>query len=314
MRQSLDLITAESINRPEVSRWHRRIKNRYNPPEGIALTVVLPCSAKKPYSTSRSHMAFKRAIKKGSRGKRALVHEVILTSPLGLVPRELETIFPASWYDVPVTGHWSPEEKEIARKLLANYMKKAGTRVMAHVDGAYKEICGSLGIPTTVNPIMSEEGLKELEDSVRKNLEEFEKGVKNEYPLISLRKVADYQFGPGAGELLFPQGTKARRIQIFYNKKQIATISPKTGLFSLSMEGGSRLKSHKRYHVELNFIPTTNSVFVVGIESADKDIRPGDEVIATFMGDVVGVGKSVLSGTEMTRAHKGLGISLRHRK
>ena len=38
------------------------------------------------------------------------VHQVIVTAPLGLVPRELEEIWPAANYDIPVTGEWDADE------------------------------------------------------------------------------------------------------------------------------------------------------------------------------------------------------------
>ena len=34
----------------------------------------------------------------------------MITSPLGLVPRDLEEVWPASHYDIPVTGDWSLDE------------------------------------------------------------------------------------------------------------------------------------------------------------------------------------------------------------
>ena len=49
--------------------------------------VLLPCSARKPYSLSRSHALFAGAV-------RDRAHELIVTSPLGIVPRELEPLLP----------------------------------------------------------------------------------------------------------------------------------------------------------------------------------------------------------------------------
>ena len=63
--------------------------------------MLLP---RKPYSSSRSHKAFRRAINHSS------AHEVIVTSPLGLVPRDLEEVWPAGHYDIPVTGDWTLDE------------------------------------------------------------------------------------------------------------------------------------------------------------------------------------------------------------
>ena len=77
---------------------------------------MLPCSAKKPYSTSRSYTRFRRAI--ASSGYSRIVHEVIVTSPLGIVPRELEMFYPAKDYDIPVTGHWDRDEVSFVQDLV----------------------------------------------------------------------------------------------------------------------------------------------------------------------------------------------------
>ncbi|MDM7934397.1 MAG: DUF5591 domain-containing protein [Methanothrix sp.] len=53
--------TAESLHRVEVTRFARRVLARYRPPRSDVL-VLLPCSARKPYSASRSHQLFAQAI------------------------------------------------------------------------------------------------------------------------------------------------------------------------------------------------------------------------------------------------------------
>lgn len=307
----MNLITNESLRRPEVIRWHRRIKERYTPPKGIGLTVVLPCSARKPYSNSKSHMLFQKYIRMGAKEKLGLVHEVILTSPLGLVPRELESVYPAAHYDVPVTGHWSKEEKDIAVELLADYMKKADTKLLGHVDGAYREICKELNIPLTRERILSRDSLQELEQKVSEALEEFVPQKRDKLELF--RKVCDFQFGKGSGEYLIPSNAAVKKYQIFVGGEQAAAVNPHSGFFVLSLLGGKLLKEYGKYLVEISFRPTTNSIFCIGIEKADEDIRPGDEVIALYEGRVVGVGKAMLNGEEIQEAKKGLAISLRHR-
>ena len=81
--------TSEALSRIEVVRFARRIQKRYTPPD-LEILVLFPCSARKPYSTSQSHQKFILALGK----YRKFVHEVILTSPLGIVPRELELTYP----------------------------------------------------------------------------------------------------------------------------------------------------------------------------------------------------------------------------
>ncbi|MFQ5974917.1 MAG: DUF5591 domain-containing protein [Candidatus Hydrothermarchaeales archaeon] len=308
------LITNESLRRPEVIRWHERIIQRYVPPEGIALAIILPCSARKPYSKSRSHRKFIKHIKRGAKGKLPLVHEVIMTSPLGIVPRELENVYPAKHYDVPVTGHWTYEEKEIAIRLLKDYIQKANARILAHVDGSYREICDSLHIPLTKENILSAESLNDLESKIKKTLEDFEVSKTIKRRIGDLKRLCDFQFGRGSSEHLISTNIRRKGYQIFSNDKQIASINPQTGYLALSIKGGELLRGFGSYIVSLSFRPETNNIFSIGIRDADPQVRPGDEVIVEYDGKVVGVGKAILNGNEMVRAIKGLAIVLRHRK
>ena len=61
---------------------------------------------------SQSHRRFRRNL------RHRPLHEVIVTAPLGLVPRELEELWPAGHYDIPVTGDWDREEIENIRSLV----------------------------------------------------------------------------------------------------------------------------------------------------------------------------------------------------
>jgi archaeosine synthase len=307
----MELITAESLNRPEVKRWHRRILERYTPPEGTAFTVFLPCSAKKPYSSSRSHRIFHEYIKKGAGKGYGHLQEVILTSPLGLVPRELEGVYPAAHYDVPVTGHWTGEERDMVGRLMEDYMKKAACPALAHVDGALREVCSDRGIPLTPEGCLSDGSLTALRQAVRDALKDLPPKKRN--PLKGLRKVADFQFGTGAGDLLFPQGTGIRRYRIFYEGKQTASIHPRDGLLSLTLKGAELLRPHNRYTVEVSFKPTSSSILAPGVEGADPEIRPGDDVLVIYKGEIAGVGRALLSGGEMVRARRGLAVAMRHR-
>ncbi|MDD5502298.1 MAG: DUF5591 domain-containing protein, partial [Candidatus Thermoplasmatota archaeon] len=52
----------ESIYRPEIERFRRRLVERYSKPESASILLLLPCSAKKPYSLSKSHQAFHEVV------------------------------------------------------------------------------------------------------------------------------------------------------------------------------------------------------------------------------------------------------------
>ena len=120
------------LHRPDVERWRRRISHRYAKPEGADILLLLPCSARKPYSDSQSHRQFREAIE--ASGVSVRVHELIVTSPLGLVPRELECAYPAKEYDVPVTGDWDADERAMLSKALTGYLKNNSyAAIVAHI-------------------------------------------------------------------------------------------------------------------------------------------------------------------------------------
>src|SRR5437660_10400567 len=110
----------ESLHRPEIVRFRRRIRERYRKPPSARVLLLLPCSARKPYSASRSPRRFRDAIL--ATANPSVVHEVIVTSPLGLIPRELERFHPARDYDIPVTGDWSRDEAAIVIEDLSAFL------------------------------------------------------------------------------------------------------------------------------------------------------------------------------------------------
>ena len=85
--------------------------------------------SKETLLSSRSHKAFRRAINHSS------AHEVIVTSPLGLVPRDLEEVWPAGYYDIPVTGDWTQDEINRVTKMLDSLVSKNQYRIIINHSG-----------------------------------------------------------------------------------------------------------------------------------------------------------------------------------
>src|SRR2546422_1809013 len=121
-----------ALTRPDVVRFRRFVSISYKKPPSPKVLLLLPCSARKPYAESRTHRRFREAIV--ASGSPAAIHEVIVTSPLGLVPRELERTFPAAHYDIPVTGDWSRDEQGMLVDSLRAFVERnAYSAVIAHV-------------------------------------------------------------------------------------------------------------------------------------------------------------------------------------
>jgi len=258
--------TMESLRRVEVRRFAARVLERFEPPSRSVL-LILPCSAKKPYSLSKSHRLFESAV--AASGFQAHIHEIILTSPLGVVPRELEVAYPAAFYDVPVTGYWDAEERSWVSACLRSYLEKNAKKfnaIFAHFDGgsAYEEICrgvaDELGLEIQFTCEEGERAVsKDALNRLRSEIEDFctAEGLEKrhlsatERALFVVKALADFQFGKGVGEKLvegsvcvsgkYPQislaeGGGGERCE----RCELARVVPAYGLLALSVSGARK--------------------------------------------------------------------------
>jgi len=320
-RETVYFISDASIRRPEVKRWRSRVAGRFTPPKNTELLLLFPCSARKPYSFSRSHTLYRRAVKEALGSGMNRVHELILTSPFGVVPREWEWL---AKYDIVVTGHWSEEEIKPAAELLAKTLEKypKDVPVIAHLDEAYVEIAKLAGelsgreitFTRVENGTTSRESLKSLTETLREFDIEGTREDRTYRYLDRIRKVFDFYFGAGAGEAVLPEngrvkGSKMLRISI--GNRQTGTF--RDGVISVTPFGMQRIyDSLKAYWVKVDF-DLHGDLFAVGVNEADAGIRPDDIVGVVCDEKVVGVGKAVLSGEEMVRSKRGVAVKVRKR-
>lgn len=139
--------------------------------------------------------------------------------------------------------------------------------------------------------------------------------------------MADYQFGKGVGAQLFPENVeiiyskRTGRIRYVYlDGERLATLRPTDGLFSLSITGAKRIvenASSAKCFVTVRddvskFIAEGGDVFAVHVVKADDEIRAKDEVIVVDeSGEVLAVGRAVLSGEEMLAFQTGVAVKVR---
>jgi archaeosine synthase len=291
--------SGESLQRAEVRRFAERVTSRYIPPK-TDVAVLLPCSAKKPYSLSQSHRKFQQAIA-------GRAHELIVTSPLGLVPRELECVYPAGHYDVPVTGYWDAEECAVIAAILVRYFRRhAYRRIISHLEGGALKVarmaadqCGiSLEYSCLEHP-MSNAALNALDSTLAG-----ERRIKDD----RLHGMVSYQFDID----LDTKGTTLRGHypDLFYSKNnvQIFSIDTGTGLLRPTFDGWNLLPKGYRVYID-DFIPE-GDVLVPGVVRADPEIRDGDEVF------VVGAraqatGRAALPSEEVLRSRRGVAVHVR---
>lgn len=144
--------------------------------------------------------------------------------------------------------------------------------------------------------------------------------------LQKIRAIADYQFGRHVGGTLFPDDVeislskRTGRIRHVYHEGQLlVTLRPTDGLFSLTVEGGRRmmqakpLKSWVRVQDDVaEFVAKGRSVFAKHVVDCDGEIRPEEEVVAVDgRGEVLAVGRAVLTGKEMKAFKRGVAVRVR---
>ena len=296
-------MSGETLNRIEIRRFASRVIERYIPP--VADTaVLLPCSARKPYSLSQSHRKYAEAIQ-------GRAHELIVTSPVGLVPRELELLYPAAHYDIPVTGYWDREEQAYISGVIGQYLlSHPYRRVIAHLEGGALE-CAKAGAELagieleytadgrrTTDPV----SLRALDSALSGN-----RRIRHDI----LSGTCSWQFGkiPETSGITFRGRYPAIRFE--KGRVQLFSLDGGTGLVRPTFEGWKSLG--ECYRVDISDFLPKGDILVPGVTGADPAIREGDEVFVNGP-EVIATGRAAMSAEEMKRSRHGIAVRVRRIK
>ena len=146
--------------------------------------------------------------------------------------------------------------------------------------------------------------------------------------LGKVRSIADYQFGKGVGAVLFPDNIEIQysprtgRIRfINLNGERLATLRPTDGVLSLSLKAAQTMAQKTPFakcFVTVKkdvskFIAAGGDVFAVHVVKVDSEVGAKDEVIALDEdGQVLAVGRTMLSSEEMKAFKTGVAVKIRH--
>lgn len=311
--------STQALRRPDLKRYRDRMGS-YRKPEHKRILLLLPCSAKKPYHISKTHRAFASAIHTAQHD--TLVHEVIVTSPLGMVPRELDACYPANSYDIPVTGEWKCEERAMIRKMVGDLIAQGYDKVICHLGEDYELVEGLAEMEcTVVGDPTSPKSLENLDKALRAAA----KGMETVDYLVDRNNLArgllEFQFGRDIADLLMDGDTYAigkfpywKFIREVDGKKiQMGMMTPERGMVSLTLEGAEVLAKAGYATVEIMDFELKGNLFAVGVVRADPRIRIGDEAVIVCNGEVRGVGVAEMCGREMTDLKRGIAVKVRHK-
>jgi archaeosine synthase len=291
---ALRVHSVESHDDPIILDWVDFISNDYESPTELDdVLILLPCSARKPYSSSRSHRSFRRAIKHNAG------HEVIVTSPLGLVPRDLEEVWPAGHYDIPVTGDWTRDEINRVTNMIDALVAKNQYRVIINHSGL-EYSCEVPVIDTRQgSSATSQDSLGRLEKSVSEHLQ-VKKRSGEKINIDNFRSVARlHHLNDNWLEGIQVRG-RFPRWKILKNGEQIAMWAPERGGFSISrpcIEILDSCNSLKRICLKEN-LKWKGDVNLVNLESYDMTIRAGEDVLVMQGSQCIGSARATAPAWE----------------
>ncbi|MFX0073369.1 MAG: DUF5591 domain-containing protein, partial [Candidatus Hermodarchaeota archaeon] len=340
--QIIKSLGPSSYNRPDFREFRERTINNFEPELYTRLIILFPCSAKKPYSESKSHQKFQAILRKFPEFPD--FQEIILTSPLGAIPRQLENIYPVNSYDISVTGDWDDQELNISANMLIKLLEKYDFKipVICHLEKSYLEILKRAKINSRHNfyftkiyeKVTSKESLESLKNLIEahindyspKLIEKSERYLTNSW-IRKFIKIIDYQFGNGIAEKIFCKEIKYKKnrgrtkMEIIDKEtnQTLGTFQNSTGQILLTIKGANLLAPFK--NLCSNFIVFNNEIikgttlFRPGILDFSLDLVPSNNVIILDekKTNLIGVGRLIVGSNYIKNSKHGKVVEIYER-
>ncbi|HJM55482.1 MAG TPA: DUF5591 domain-containing protein [Poseidonia sp.] len=286
------------LTEPLVTDWERFMMSEYQTPSEVReVMILLPCSARKPYRLSKSHGRFIQAIQSTA------CHEVMMTSPLGLVPRDLEDVWPASHYDVPVTGDWNLDELARVERMLHNLVERIGyKRVINHTDMDLSFLSCEVVETRKGRGAGSHDALQDLKQAVKDAVATYElRNQKNSFRLRSnYMSIARKNMRSDSWLSGVSVRGKLPRWRLELDGVQMAVWSIERNGFSFSKSSIDLLHDSDalpKIHIKSN-LKWKGDVFSNMVKAWDSTIRKGDDLLVIQDENVLGLARAVAPGWE----------------
>ena len=303
-----------SLNHPAILDFQNRLSD-YEPPAKNMVLLILPCSARKPYFKSSSHKRFFNALREVD--NHLALHVVSVTSPLGLVPRELEFCYPAAHYDIAVTGKWNASEIEMLKSQLAKLNPtKHYAKAIIHAGSSSEimtELVKELGIDvvdTRVEKPSSFEGLEILQNIARMTLSDIPILNTKDRAKGEAKGLAKFQYGDNADFLV--NSEISGRMPYKLRCGDLAAMSPVVGGFGLTLKGGIEYSSQGGPVIAAENFKLVGDLFAVGVKSYKGNWNIGEQVVIKQNDVVTAVGIAKMTPEEMISMNRGVAVEVRH--
>lgn len=276
---------SQTIHRPIVYRFHKRLSERYKPQ--YSSTILFP-EGGKPYSTF-----FYKQIKKIHEKNSSL--NVLVDSSLGPVPIELDEMYPCA--------------QSVFPTILDNQTEEELSTIFQRFTGDNKIICWK-----------EKETLDEIKYSSKQGLD---LDVVRIGAVSNMQFGKNASAVLLNGKIRIVKSKKTGKIRnIYVNDKHILSMRAGDGMFTLKLHGAYLLHNDFKYpklrvvieNDAVPFVKEGKSVFAKFVKDCDSDLRPLDECLIVDSRDkLLGVGRCLLNKAEMLSFNFGVAVKTRER-
>ncbi|MHA2088097.1 MAG: DUF5591 domain-containing protein [Promethearchaeota archaeon] len=315
-----------SYYRPDFREFRQRTINNFQPESWTTMIIILP-------NVLRKHPEF------------ANIQEIILTSPLGAIPRQLENIYPVKSYDISVTGEWDNSEKDITSGMLHRIIMKYDENIpiICHLEGDYRDIVEKVdsNLPhkfyfTNIEgKVTTKESLNSFESLVKEHIDDFEPLKKPVSDYLSNNwvrkfiKILDYQFGKDSGlkiirnelnPIKFHSNSQINLIDLT-TKEKLGVFNSSAGQICLTIQGLKRM-IQSPYTIDSNIIVFDgnnirgNHLFRQGILEFSPDLISNNCVIIVDKEkkEIIGTGTLTMGSSFIQNSKTGRVVEIREKK
>lgn len=133
-RSGLLFFSSLGLIRPEVVRHRKRLSEWYSPPEGARVLVLMPQTLTKPFHKSKDHQKVLKEIQKNLVDKAHEIHVCTYAAPFGVVPIELDEVYPLSQYEIAIPP--DTETMNYTARQVANYIASTNYKEIILIQDA----------------------------------------------------------------------------------------------------------------------------------------------------------------------------------
>ena len=157
-RSGLFFFSSAGLTRPEIVRHRKRILANYSPPKEAKILVLLPQTTTKPFHKSEEQRRLWKTIEQEIAIKVSRIHICTYAAPFGVVPAEIDEVYPLSQYEATVP--FDAETVDYVTEQIENYIVKTNyDRVIllensevwkGKIAAACKKACRKRGLSLTM--------------------------------------------------------------------------------------------------------------------------------------------------------------------